>query len=312
VAPPSDLTYSTNPATYTVGLAIAANGPSSGGGAVLSYSAPPAMPAGLSLDTSTGVITGTPTAVTPTAGYTVTATNSGGSASAAVRITVGVAPAVLSTSPPDGATGVALDAAVSAELSSALDPTSVNAASFGLSADGGLPLAGTVSAAGTRAVFVPASPLAPSTVYTATLAGVKDRAGSELAGAYSWSFTTAAAADATAPAIVSYSPGPNQAGVTVGALVAVQFSETLHPASASRASIASSAPRTRCSRLPRSHAHLRPDSSRRAAKTSVIHRRIASPSRSRSWTKGTSSGCVSRVSACLRPRASTADERRPT
>src|SRR5205085_192043 len=75
---PSVLTYSSNPATYTKGTAITANTPTSSDGAVVSYSVSPALPAGLSLNTSTGVITGTPTAVKATAGYTVTATNTGG------------------------------------------------------------------------------------------------------------------------------------------------------------------------------------------------------------------------------------------
>jgi hypothetical protein len=87
-APPTNLTYSSNPANYTLGVAIPANVPSNSGGPVASYSVTPALPAGLSLNTSTGVITGTPTAATPTAAYQVTATNAGGSTSASLSITV--------------------------------------------------------------------------------------------------------------------------------------------------------------------------------------------------------------------------------
>jgi PKD repeat protein len=86
--PPSNLTYSTNPAPYIVGIAIAANNPSSGGGAVASYSVAPALPAGLTLSTTTGVITGTPTAASPSANYTVTAANTSGSTTVALAITV--------------------------------------------------------------------------------------------------------------------------------------------------------------------------------------------------------------------------------
>ncbi|MGC3998496.1 MAG: putative Ig domain-containing protein [Anaeromyxobacter sp.] len=86
--PPSALVYAQNPATYTRGVAIAANTPSHAGGAVVSYAVSPALPAGLSLDTGTGAITGTPTAITAAATYTVTATNTGGQTSAAVSITV--------------------------------------------------------------------------------------------------------------------------------------------------------------------------------------------------------------------------------
>jgi subtilisin-like proprotein convertase family protein len=85
---PSALTYSSNPATYTTGTAITSNTPASGGGAVVSYAVSPALPAGLTLNTSTGVISGTPTAVTSTATYTVTATNSGGFTTASLSIAV--------------------------------------------------------------------------------------------------------------------------------------------------------------------------------------------------------------------------------
>jgi len=85
---PSALSYTTGTAVYTVGAAIPADGPTSSGGAVSSYSVSPALPAGLSLSASTGVIGGTPTAVTATASYTVTASNSGGSTTARLNLTV--------------------------------------------------------------------------------------------------------------------------------------------------------------------------------------------------------------------------------
>lgn len=77
--PPSNLTYSTNPAGYLLGSAILPNVPSSSGGAVVSYSVNPALPDGLSLDTSTGIISGNPSAVMSIAGHTIPASNSGGS-----------------------------------------------------------------------------------------------------------------------------------------------------------------------------------------------------------------------------------------
>jgi hypothetical protein len=92
---PSALSYSSNPATYTLGAAIT-NTPTSSGGAVTSYVVSPALPAGLTLNPSTGVISGTPTAVTATANYTVVATNTGGSTPASVSIAVNdIAPSAL-------------------------------------------------------------------------------------------------------------------------------------------------------------------------------------------------------------------------
>jgi hypothetical protein len=86
---PRDLAYSSNPAVYTRGTAIAPNTPSHAGGAVTSFAAAPALPPGLALDASTGVITGTPTATSPATDYLVTASGPVGSATVSLRIAVG-------------------------------------------------------------------------------------------------------------------------------------------------------------------------------------------------------------------------------
>lgn len=92
-AAPSDLRYSTPPA-FVINTAIAPLTPTVVG-EVTSYSVSPALPAGLSLNTTTGVISGTPTSVAAKANYTVTATNAGGSTTAIVSIVVnGVAPSI--------------------------------------------------------------------------------------------------------------------------------------------------------------------------------------------------------------------------
>lgn len=88
ITAPTNLTYTRPNASYVKGVAITANSPSSGGGAVGSYSVAPVLPAGLSFNTGTGVISGTPTAVTAMASYVVTATNPGGSTTATLSITV--------------------------------------------------------------------------------------------------------------------------------------------------------------------------------------------------------------------------------
>jgi hypothetical protein len=91
--PPSSLTYSSNPAIYTIGQPITNNTPTSSGGAVTSYSVSGTFAAtGLSFSTTTGVISGTPTALSTTASYTVTATNAGGSTTTSVTATVVPAP----------------------------------------------------------------------------------------------------------------------------------------------------------------------------------------------------------------------------
>ena len=121
---PTTLTYSTNPATYTKGTAIAANSPTSSGGPVVSYSVSPALPTGLSLSTTTGIVSGTPTGIATTTNYTVTATNTGGSATVALNITVNdVGPSSLtySTNPATYTKGTAIPTilpAIPVELSS--------------------------------------------------------------------------------------------------------------------------------------------------------------------------------------------------
>ena len=88
VPPPSALSYTPSSASGTVGTAITSLNPLVTG-TVTSYSVSPALPFGLSLDASSGVISGTPTAVSALASYTVTATNGTGSTTAAVTIEVG-------------------------------------------------------------------------------------------------------------------------------------------------------------------------------------------------------------------------------
>jgi subtilisin-like proprotein convertase family protein len=85
---PSALTYSSNPATYRIDQAITLNTPTNSGGAVVSYEVSPALPAGLALNTTTGIISGTPTALSTSSNYTITATNTGGSTTAQLNIAV--------------------------------------------------------------------------------------------------------------------------------------------------------------------------------------------------------------------------------
>jgi hypothetical protein len=60
------------------------------GGAISSYAISPAAPAGLTFNTSTGQLSGTPTATQSSTPYTITATNAAGSATATFTLTVTV------------------------------------------------------------------------------------------------------------------------------------------------------------------------------------------------------------------------------
>jgi len=98
VTPPSALSYADSPVTAVVGAALPTLKPTVVG-TVTSYSVSPDLPAGLSLSTTSGDITGTPTAETADAVYTVTASNAGGHATFGLHLAVNpAAPTALSYS----------------------------------------------------------------------------------------------------------------------------------------------------------------------------------------------------------------------
>ena len=75
---PCAISYANSSAAFVRGVPITPDAPSGGAGAT-SYSVSPALPTGLILNSGTGILSGTPTAVAAQASYTVTATGSGGS-----------------------------------------------------------------------------------------------------------------------------------------------------------------------------------------------------------------------------------------
>src|SRR5450759_2293847 len=102
------------------------------------------------------------------------------------------APTVTGTVIANGATNVPINTKVGATFSEEMDPLTITNATFTL-AQGATAVSGTVTYSGVNAVFTPASALAASTTYTATIAtGAKDLAGNALAANYSWSFASLA------------------------------------------------------------------------------------------------------------------------
>ncbi len=150
------------------------------------------------------------------------------------------APTVSATAIANGATGVAINTTVGATLSEAMNPASITTATVTLR-QGATPVLGTVSYSGTSVVFVPSSPLASSTGYTATIkggsSGVKDLAGNALASDYVWSFTTGAAADTTAPTVSGTVIANGATGVAINTTVGATLSEAMNPASITTATV---------------------------------------------------------------------------
>ena len=85
---PSQLSYPANPAYFKKNAQATADVPTVGGGAVATWSIAPALPDGLTLDPTTGAISGTPTVGAPLATYTVTAANANGMTTADLKIRV--------------------------------------------------------------------------------------------------------------------------------------------------------------------------------------------------------------------------------
>ena len=77
---PTSLSYG-SPRTFVTGTAIASWTPFRVG-IITNYTVSPSLPAGLGINASTGVISGTPTTPAAQASYTVTGSNSAGSVQA--------------------------------------------------------------------------------------------------------------------------------------------------------------------------------------------------------------------------------------
>src|SRR6185437_7187099 len=94
------ISYTPSSNTFTVGQAITTWNPTNTGGTATTWSIVPALPAGLSFNTATGQITGTPTAVSATTTYSISADNDGGTSTAYITITcVNPLPPVISYTP---------------------------------------------------------------------------------------------------------------------------------------------------------------------------------------------------------------------
>ena len=97
-------------------------------------------------------------------------------------------PTVMSIIPDDLATQVPRSGSISITFSEPVLPASISTTSITFSPT----VAGTVSYTGNTATFTPTTPLAPTTVYVATVTtAVTDPAGNNMAAPFSWTFTTA-------------------------------------------------------------------------------------------------------------------------
>lgn len=92
---PTGLSYNGSLFTFTVGVPITSVNPTVTG-TPSSYSVSPSLPVGLAVNTTTGQLAGTPTVISASATYTVTATNAGGSTQTNFTVIVNAGPPTIS------------------------------------------------------------------------------------------------------------------------------------------------------------------------------------------------------------------------
>jgi hypothetical protein len=153
-------------------------------------------------------------------------------------------PTVISTIPINLAVDVPINQVLSATFSEAMDPATINSATFLLvqTSVPGTPVNGVITYApnGSVATFTPNAPLLPSTNYTANITvGAMDLNDDAAVTPYQWTFTTAAAALVVPPTVISTIPVtpdptsnpvvPEDTTVPLNQTISADFSEAMNP-----------------------------------------------------------------------------------
>jgi hypothetical protein len=141
-------------------------------------------------------------------------------------------PAVTATNPADLSLGISTNQKIGATFNEGMNSSTLTAATFTLSGPGSTPVPGTVTytTIGKTATFTPTSALASNTMFTATITtGAQNLAGNPLASAFTWSFTTSATPDSTAPTVSSTAPIDSAPNVSLSAAANATFSEAMDP-----------------------------------------------------------------------------------
>jgi len=163
-------------------------------------------------------------------------------------------PRVTAVVPLNNATGVPINTKIiTAAFSEAMDPATLNSASFRLACPAGIPVTGSVTylnAGFLATLTLPATPNLPvDTLCTATITtAARDLAGNSLVSNFVWTFRTGATVDTTRPRVtitspVTTIPGPTPNVPTNMAISAV-FTEDMNPLSINAASFKLTGPGT--------------------------------------------------------------------
>jgi hypothetical protein len=143
-------------------------------------------------------------------------------------------PTATSMSPPNGAAGTCPNTIVTATFSKAMNPATINGATFTVTGPGATAVAGQVTydAPSNTAIFTPTTTLALNTVYTATVTtGARDMFGNALAGKVAWTFATSnTPCQPGPPTVISTGPVNGANGVCPNTPVVATFSTAMNPA----------------------------------------------------------------------------------
>ncbi|MCP4345626.1 MAG: Ig-like domain-containing protein, partial [Desulfobacterales bacterium] len=138
-------------------------------------------------------------------------------------------PEIVSTVPADNETGVSPNSVVIVSFSEIMDAETISTDTFIVS-NGSENITGTVEYNGNSATFIPEISLDYDTDYIVVITtGVTDPAGNSLESEKTWSFTTKAEPDTTAPRIISTVPGDKETKVAVEIVITAVFSEPMNP-----------------------------------------------------------------------------------
>jgi gliding motility-associated-like protein len=176
--------------------------------ALTGYTVSPALPAGLSMDVTTGIITGTPTTAKTATNYTVTAWNAGGSGTFAINILVkpSLAPPNISyTSPQNYIAGTAITPLSPGNTGGAVPATVYSAVTT---------LAGSGAAGSTN-----------GTGAAATFNGLRDMATDAAGNIYAADYTANIIRKITPAGVVTTFAGSGTAGSTNGTGTAASFNK---------------------------------------------------------------------------------------
>lgn len=150
----------------------------------------------------------------------------------------GSLPTVISTNPAAEAVNVPITEPVSAVFDGIMNASSITTETYILLC-GGIPVSGTVSysSTGKSATFLPASPLPPSSVCTATITtGVADLGGHNLAAPKIWNFTTGVI-DSEPPTVTTMLPADGARYLSPATTLTATFSEAMDPATLTTANM---------------------------------------------------------------------------